>query len=198
MENFSGFALAIALAFVLLLAGCASTPLNEGRTRDGRAYRGSASPKVTIYEYSDFECPYCGQAVPVVDQLMHARASDVQLQFYNFPLTDIHPRAMASAIAGVCADYQGKFWKMHDMMFANQQNLEDADLLKYAQELGLNTTEFTACTESKQASDMVHADIFEGNSLGVQATPTFMVGSTLVVGTTYLQQAVETELAKAG
>ena len=197
MDNFSGFALAIALAFVLLLAGCASTPLNEGRTQGGRAYRGSANPKVTIYESSDFQCPFCGQAVPVVDQLVRAHADEVQLQFYNFPLTAIHPRAMASAIAGFCADHQEKFWEMHDMMFANQQNLEDADLLKYAQEVGLNLTDFSSCIVSRQASDKVQADIAAGNAAGVQATPTFMVGSTLVVGTTYLQQALETELAKA-
>ena len=198
MEKCSGFALAIALAAVLLLAGCTSTPLNEGRTAGGRAYRGSASPKVTIYEYSDFQCPYCGAAVPVVNQVMQAHASDVQLQFYNFPLTTIHPRAMAAAIAGVCADGQGKFWEMHDLMFANQQNLEDADLLKYAQEAGLNVTDFSACIVSKQASDKVQADIAAGNETGVRGTPTFIVGSTLVVGTASLQQAVEAELAKAG
>jgi protein-disulfide isomerase len=192
------FALALTLAFVLLFAGCASAPLNEGRTPDGRAYRGAASPKVTIYEYSDFECPFCGQAVPVVDQIMHAHASEVQLQFRNFPLTAIHPRAMPSAVAGVCADYQGKFWGMYDKMFANQQNLGDADLLKYAQEVGLNMTDFSSCIASKQASDKVQADVAAGNALGVQGTPTFLVGSTLVVGTTYLQQAVETELAKTG
>ena len=198
MEKVTCFALAIALAAVLLLAGCASSQLNEGRTPDGRAYRGAANPKVTIYEYSDFECPFCGAAAPVVDQLMHAHASEVQLQFRNFPLTTIHPRAMASAIAGVCADEQGKFWEMYDKMFANQQSLEDADLLRYAQDVGLNMTDFSAYIASPQASDKVQADIASGNALGVQGTPTFQVGSTVVVGTTYLQQAVETELAKAG
>ncbi len=188
---------AIALAALLLL-GCTGTPLNEGRTADGRAYRGAGSPKVVIYEYSDFECPFCGRAVPVVDEIVRAHANDVQLQFRNFPLTDIHPRSMPSALAGVCADEQGKFWQMHDKMFASQDKLEDADLKKYAQEIGLDAANFTACLGSREAFGKVQQDIEAGKALGVQGTPSFEVGSTLVVGTPKLQQVVEAELARAG
>ena len=190
--------LAIALVAALLLAGCTSAPLNEGRTADGHPYRGADSPKVVIYEYSDFECPYCGAAVPVVDDLMHANAANVQLQYRNFPLTSIHPRAMASAIAGVCADEQGKFWPMYDKMFANQNALEDSDLQKYAQDIGLDIGNFTSCIASSEAAAKVQKDIDAGTALGVQGTPSFEVGSTLVVGTDKLAQVVAAELAKAG
>ena len=192
------YALAAFLVSALLLSGCASSPLNEGRAADGRAYLGASSPKVVIYEYSDFECPFCSRAVPVVEEIARSHANEVQLQFVNFPLTDIHPRAMASAVAGVCADGQGKFWQMHDEMFANQNALEDADLKKYAQEIGLDMANFTACIGSQEAAGKVQKDIGAGRALGVQGTPSFAVGSVLAVGTGKLQQVVEAELAKAG
>jgi protein-disulfide isomerase len=191
-------AFALIIAIALLFPGCASSPLNEGKTADGKAYRGASAPKVVIYEYSDFECPYCGTAVPVVDELVRAHASEVQLQFLHFPLTGIHPRSMPSAIAAVCADEQGKFWQMHDRLFSSQNSLEDADLKKYAGEMGLDGAEFASCIVSPEAAAKVKKDMASGAALGVRGTPSFYVGSTLAVGTGKLRQIVETELAKAG
>ncbi len=191
---------AIALAAVLLFAGCASSPINEGTDAQGRQYRGADSPKVTIYEYSDFECPYCGKAQPTVEEVLRAYPDTVRLYFRHYPL-DIHPRAMPSAIAAVCAEEQGKFWQLHDLMFANQNNLEDADLQKYASDIGLNMTKFNACLSSPEASQKVQQDMLGAASAGVSATPTFAIGESQVRGAqpfSKFKSLIDSELAKAG
>ena len=192
-------ATAFAVSFVLLLAlfGCAGAPINHGVAADGHPYRGSAGPKVIVYEYSDFECPYCAAVQPTVEQVLRAYPNDVQLQYRYFPLP-IHPRAQPSAIAGVCATKQGKFWEMHDRMFANQQALEDSDLRNYASQVGMNLTQFDSCYSSKEAADAVAADQSAGVAAGVVSTPTFIVGGSKVIGSqpfSKFKQAIDSEIA---
>jgi protein-disulfide isomerase len=192
--------LAIALAAVLVLAGCAGSPIKEGMDAQGRSWRGAESPKLVIYEYSDFECPFCGQAQPTMEQVLRAYPGDVRLEFRHNPLA-MHPRAMPSAIAGVCAEGQGKFWQMHDLMFANQQALEDADLGKYAADTGLDMDKFNACIASPEAAAKVRADMAEAVDAGVTATPSFGIGGTLVRGAqpfSIFKSAIDSELARAG
>lgn len=186
------------LLVVMLAFGCAGTPIREGATQDGHAWRGAENPKLVIYEYSDFECPFCGRAGPAIDEVLRAYPEDVQLQFRHFPLVNIHPRSMPSALAGVCAEKQGKFWQMHDRMFANQEKLEDADLDAYAKEVGLDMQMFARCLSSTETADRVNADITAGVALGIQGTPSFAVGRSLVVGTPKLKAIVDAELAKSG
>jgi len=198
MKNAALLALLV-LAFAhLALFGCAGSAINEGIAAGGRPYRGAANPKVVIYEYSDFECPYCGRALPTIEEVLRAHPDSVQLQFRNFPLPGLHPRSFASAVAGVCAEEQGKFWAMHDKLFANQRNLEDSDLQKYAEEIGLDLGRFSACFSSSAAKEKVRADMAEGAALGLTGTPSFRIGDTVLLGASKLKGVVEAELAKAG
>jgi protein-disulfide isomerase len=191
--------IAILSALIIALAamfGCAQSPINEGMAPDGRAYRGSANPKVTIYEYSDFECPYCGRAQSGIENILRSYP-DVRLEFRHFPLP-IHIDAFPSAVAGVCAEKQGNFWKMHDMMYANQKSLNRTYLESYANQTGLDMQAFDLCMDSSEASDTVRADMQAGISAGVHATPSFVVGQSFVEGadTEKLRQAIELELSR--
>lgn len=197
MRFFAFAALAVLLS--AFFAGCASQPINEGALPDGRAYRGAASPKVIIYEYSDFECPYCGKAQPTVEQVLRAYPNDVQLQFRHFPLS-IHPYAVPAGIAAACAEKQGKFWEMHDLLYANQKALADADLEKYAQQVGLDMGKYRACVKSPEAKALVDSDMAGGISKGVEATPMFFVGGSKVLGAQPFDKfkaVIDSELAKA-
>jgi len=198
MQKVTGI-VAVLFVFALMLAfGCAGAAIPQGVTSDGHPYRGSANPKLVIYEYSDFECPFCARALPAIDEVLRAHPNDVQLQFRYFPLVGIHPRGMPSALAGFCAEKQGKFWQMHDLMFANQDKLGDADLKKYANEAGLDVQKFAQCLPSEEAAGRVKADMDDGTALGVHGTPSFSVGGSLVIGTPQLRQIVDAELAKVG
>lgn len=189
----------VLVAALLALFGCASAPINQGVDADGRAYRGAGDAKLTIYEYSDFECPFCGRAQPTVEQVLRAYPKEVRLEFRHYPL-DIHPRAMPSALAGVCAEEQGKFWEMHDRMFARQSALSDDDLKRYAGEAGMDVAKFQICVSSDTAAQKVRKDMAEAAGAGVQATPTFKIGETLVRGAQpfdKFKQAIDSELARA-
>lgn len=190
--------LAILIASALFLSGCASKPITEGVDADGRSYRGADNAKLTIYEYSDFECPYCGKVQPALDEVMNQYADRVKLEYRNYPLP-IHPHAMNAAIAGVCAEKQGKFWAMYDRMFSNQEALEDADLQKYAAESGLDMPQFSACFSSDSAKIAVQKDMQAATAAGIQVTPTFVIGETKVKGAQSadtFRRAIENELAK--
>ena len=190
--------LAVVIAAAVFFAGCASSPLHEGVGADGRAYRGNGNATLTIYEYSDFECPYCGEVQPTLDGVMHQYADRVKLEYRYYPLP-IHPDAMNASLAGVCADRQGKFWEMYDKMFSNQGALAASDLSNYANQIGLNASQFQSCFASQGANASVQQDINEGNSIGVQATPTFVIGETTIKGaqsSDVFKSAIDNELAK--
>ncbi|MCX6772921.1 MAG: thioredoxin domain-containing protein [Candidatus Micrarchaeota archaeon] len=192
---------AIALAFVLLLAGCAATPLKEGVAADGRPYRGAANAKLTIYEYSDFECPFCARAVQTVEDALRTYPDSVKLEYRYFPLVAIHPRGYPSALAGACAEKQGKFWAMHDLMFANQEKLEDADLQGYAKQAGLDMQQFSACLSSPETAKIVNDDMAAGEKLGIGGTPVFFIGQSSVTGSQPLskfKEVIDSELARSG
>ena len=193
-------AIVIALAALLALCGCAAEPIKEGMDSSGRAYRGAADARLTIYEYSDFECPFCSKAQPAVEEVLRAYPNDVKLEFRHNPL-DIHPRAMPSAIAAACAEEQGKFWPLHDKMFANQQALYDADLKGYAADIGLDMEKFAGCIASSEASARVRKDMAEAAADGVAATPTFRIGQSAVIGAqpfAKFKSVIDSELARLG
>lgn len=135
---------------------------------------GSPMAPVTIVEFSDFECPYCGRAAPMLEKLVKDRAGKVRFFFMNYPLSG-HLHSGAAARAAVAAGLQGKFWEMHDQLFANQQRLEDADILKYAGQLGLDVARFERDWKSPEVQAAVDADRAQGEKLGVQGTPTIFV-----------------------
>ena len=154
---------------------------------------GPAAARVTMVEFGDFQCPACGAAEPTVKQVLATYPNDVALAFVNFPLTK-HAYALHAAEAFMAADRQGKAWEMHDQMFANQSALTDADLDGYAQVIGLDLVQFDADRSSQDIADEVAQDKALGVSLGVDATPTFFIAGSWIVGNqpfSEFQKAIE-------
>ena len=129
---------------------------------------------ITIVEWSDFQCPYCSRVSAPLKQAMDDYEGDVRLIFKHYPLTG-HAQASPAARAGWAAHRQGKFWEMHDLMFANQKQLGDADLSGYAQQLGLDMAKFEADRNSDEANKIVDSDHGAGNKAGLSGTPYFLV-----------------------
>jgi protein-disulfide isomerase len=143
--------------------------------------RGPADAKVTIVEFSDFQCPFCSRVVPTVEKIMKDYPKDVRLFFRHNPLP-FHQNAPLAAEAAVAAQAQGKFWQMHDKMFANQQALDRAGLEKDAQEIGLDMGKFKAALDSGKYKAKVDAEDKEGAAVGVTGTPTFFINGVRLVG----------------
>lgn len=157
----------------------------------GAHIRGDKDAKVAVVEFTDYQCPYCGQVVtnsyPQINK-GYVDTGKVKHVVFNFPLFQIHPYAQKAAEAAECAADQNKFWEMHDKMFANQTALTVDDLKKYATELGLNTTSFSSCVESGKYTDKVKKEQAMGEKFGVRGTPDAFVG--IISGNT-VKNAVE-------
>jgi protein-disulfide isomerase len=137
--------------------------------------RGPADAPITLVEYGDFECPFCGMAYPVVRELRRRLGDRLRVVFRYFPLRNEHPHAQHAAEAAEAAAAQGKFWEMHDLLFEHQQALDDADLIRYAAELGLDTDRFRRELTEHRYRDRVQEDLLSGLHSGVRGTPTFFV-----------------------
>ncbi len=150
--------------------------------------RGPDDAAVTIIEFSDFQCPYCGRFFQqTLPQLMAQYGNRVRFVYRDFPLDQIHPNARNAAMAAECADDQGKFWEYHDVLFSNQQALGVPDLKRYAEELGLDAEAFAECLDSQKYNGEVDADLRDGLRAGVTGTPTFFINGKRVVGAQPLQ-----------
>lgn len=141
----------------------------------GAPVRGAPMAPVTIVEFSDFECPYCGAAHPALKQVVREFDGQVKLVFMHYPLTEGHPHAMQAARATVAAGNQDKFWEMHDLLFENQQALSEEDLERYAQQIGLDMERFRADMRAEETQRKVEQDKALGRRLGVTGTPTIFV-----------------------
>jgi protein-disulfide isomerase len=141
--------------------------------------RGPSNAPVTVVEFSDFQCPYCGRARDTIEQMMQEYAGKVRLVFREFPL-DFHKNAKKAAEAALCANDQGKFWEYHDLLFKNQQKLEVPQLKEHASATGLDSAKFTGCLDSGQHTKDVEADMAAGQKLGVPGTPTVFVNGILL------------------
>ena len=147
-------------------------PVNDERDH----IAGSRSPHaVTLLEYGDYECPHCGQAHYVLQELMQQAEDQIRLVFRNFPLAQIHPHAQRAAEAAEAAGAQGRFWEMHDTLFENQDALEDEDLVGYAQQLGLDLDRFQLELFRGDYAERVREDFISGVRSGVNGTPTFFI-----------------------
>jgi protein-disulfide isomerase len=135
---------------------------------------GGKEPKITLIEFSDFQCPYCSRAKGTLVELQKIYKDDLQITFRHYPLP-FHNNAMPAAIAAVAAAEQGKFWEMHDKLFANQQALASADLEKYASEIGLDVAKFKAAIDNPKTKAVVEADMKVANNFGVGGTPAFFI-----------------------
>jgi protein-disulfide isomerase len=155
--------------------------------------------KVTIVEWSDFQCPFCARAAPLVDQVRQAYPKDVRFVFRHLPLP-MHPDAPLAAKAGVAAQAQGKFWAMHDWMYAHQRELDRASLEKAAAGFGMDMTRFRAALDSPDTQARVDADMRAAQTVGVSATPTFFVNGREHVGGVPFEQLkleIDKEIGRA-
>jgi protein-disulfide isomerase len=136
---------------------------------------GPASAPVTLLEYGDYECPYCGEAYPVVKSLQQRLGKRLRFVFRNFPLANAHPHAQHAAEAAEAAGAQGKFWEMHDSLYENQEALGDQDLIRSAGELGLDVARFTRELAEHHYAARVREDFLAGVRSGVNGTPSFFI-----------------------
>ena len=153
-------------------SGTASLTLPVGQ-RDHR--RGPETALVTVVEYGDYECPYCGKAYPIVKEIQRRLGDRLRFVFRNFPLTQSHPHAQHAAEAAEAAAVQGKFWEMHDYLFEHQRALDDAHLVQYAVALNLDKETFKREMTEHVHTNRVHEDFLSGVRSGVNGTPTFFI-----------------------
>jgi protein-disulfide isomerase len=146
-------------------------PVSEDRDH----IEGPTEAAVTLVEYGDYECPYCGAAYPIIKEVQSRMGARLRFVFRNFPITTSHPHAEQAAETAEAAATQGKFWQMHDLLYENQKRLRDPDLRGYAERLALDVERF-----DKELAEHVHAarvreDFMSGVRSGVNGTPTFYI-----------------------
>ena len=146
-------------------------PVNDERDH----IQGPAEAPVTLLEYGDYECPYCGSAYPIVKQVQAQMGSRLRFVFRNFPITTSHPHAEQAAEAAEAAAAQGRFWEMHDYLYEHQRHLERDDLRAYAGELGLDVDRFEDELAQHAHAARVRDDFMSGVRSGVNGTPTFYI-----------------------
>jgi protein-disulfide isomerase len=142
---------------------------------DSARVKGNADAPITIVEFADFQCPFCSRVQPVLKEVLAKYGSNVKLAYLDFPLSQIHQRAEEAAEASRCALAQGKYWEMHDAMYADQSKLDETDLLKTAAHLGMDQNSFASCLKSRKYKAAIEQDVQAGSQAGVNATPTFFI-----------------------
>lgn len=142
---------------------------------------GPQNTAVTVIEFSDYQCPYCGRAETAIKQIISNYGNSVKFVYRDFPLS-FHQFAQKAAEASECADEQGKFWQYHDKLFDNQQALDTPDLKQYAKDIGLDSIKFNECLDNSRMAPEVRKDIEDGQMYGVTGTPTFFINGIELVG----------------
>jgi len=164
----------------------------------GSPMKGPANAPVTLVEFSDFQCPYCAKAIKQLDAVLNAYPTQVKLIFKQFPL-DSHGQALLAAQAAIAAHQQGKFWPMHDAMFANRTNLARPSLMALAGRVGVDMTRFTADLDSLPTRKTVERDAQDGEKAGVEGTPTVFIDGQRYNGSLDLEpmkSVIDAELKK--
>lgn len=171
---------------------------------------GSTAGKVVFIEYGDFQCPACGAVYPTVSAIKNAYKDNLTFIFRNFPLTSLHPNALAAATAAEAAGRQGKYYEMFDQLYQHQNDWSDLDagkrdalFMQYAQAIGVDMKKFDNDLSSSAVADKIHRDQDTGNGFNVNGTPTFVLNGKVLssdIGTnpSNLQKAVQSALTKAG
>lgn len=189
-----------------------AAPIDTSKLEDGEdPVLGNADAKVTIVEFSDFQCPYCRSFYNDTFALLKKTYIDtgkVRLVFRDFPLTSLHPSARPAALAGACAAEQGKFWQFHDAIFAGQDakdpsggtvSFSVSDIKTWVSNIGLDMTKFNQCLDSQKYASEVDKDQADGTALGVDGTPSFFINGVSLVGAqpfAAFQQVIDAALAK--
>ncbi len=161
---------------------------------------GGKDAKVTVVEFSDYQCPFCAKGAEIIGEIKKKYGNKVRVVFKNFPLP-FHNQAEGAAVAGLCANEQSAelFWKMHDEMFAHQDQLDVESLKKAAKKLGAKADQFDQCLSSNKYLDQVKADIEEGKKYKVKSTPTFFVNGQMINGAQPIEtfsEIIDEELAR--
>lgn len=174
------------------------TPVSPARDH----IRGPLDAPVSLVEYGDYECPYCGAAHPIVKAIEQQMGDTMQFVFRHFPLTTVHPYAERAAEAAEAAGAQRKFWQMHDTLYENQRNLEDTDLIADAETIGLDVGRFSRELAQGVHAEKVRADFMSGVRSGVNGTPSFFVNGVRHDGSwdyaTLLAAVQQAAIAAAG
>ena len=157
-------------------------PLRAKIETAGFPTNGPSTAPVTIIEFSDFECPYCGGLFPTLKQVEKNYADKIRIVYRQFPLTNIHPHAEKAAEASLCAYEQQRFWEFHDSMFGNQRELSVADLKQRAVNLKLDTAKFNECLDSGRQVPAIQSDIQDGARAGVTGTPALFINGRMLSG----------------
>lgn len=209
-KQFLGVIAAVILLFVgiFVISGHKSPTTNSTASSAGtptQHIEGLGKDNITLVEYGDYECPYCGQAYPIVKQIQSEYNQQITFQFRNFPLVSIHQNAFAAARAAEAAAFQNKFWEMHDLLYQNQNTWAGASdptpyFDQYATALGLNKAQFDADYASEKVNNLINADTAEGNKLNVQGTPTFFLDGKLIqvdfTSVSAFEKVINAEIAK--
>ncbi len=160
--------------------------------------QGSATAPVTLVEYGDYECPHCGRAYPMVEELRRKFGDQLRFAFRNFPLTQIHQYAEIAAESAEAAAAQDRFWEMHHALFTHQDALDTSHLVHYAERLGLDTERFSSELTAHTFQARVREDFMSGVRSGVNGTPTFFINGLRYDGpfslsslSTAIEQAAE-------
>jgi protein-disulfide isomerase len=163
--------------------------------------RGPEDAPVTLVEFSDYQCPFCKNAEPIVAQVLERYPTQVRFVFRHFPLDNIHPQARAAAEAALCAGEQGKFWEYHEVLFQQAPKLGPGDLGRYATRLQLDRPAFDACLAEKRQAAKVEADVAAGEKIGVSGTPAFYANGLPITNARGLEQfaaVIDEELERLG
>ncbi len=196
-------ALAVVLAFgsglgVSWLSSRSTTPVPEDSNQsalaggqrsvvqiglEGRPSLGPPDARVTIVEFTDYECPFCSRHFQdTMPQLLRKYEDTIRYVILNFPISRIHPSAQHAAEAAECAHDQGKFWEYHDTLFQNQEALDVGSLKIYAENIGLDAEAFSGCLDTGAKTQLVLGHIQDGLGYGVSGTPTFFINGRILVG----------------
>jgi predicted DsbA family dithiol-disulfide isomerase len=167
---------------------------------EGAPSLGKEGAAVTLVEFSDFQCPFCHRFAPTLKQVEEKFGDKVHVVYRQYPLTSIHPFAFKAAEASLCAHEQGKFWEMHDILFAEQEKLAVTDLKAKAGRIGLNQKKFDTCLDTGRYVEQIQKDMKEGTRVGVTGTPAvFINGAELKGGAVPYEtvaEAIQQELAR--
>ena len=173
----------------------------EAQVTDAHPTRGGgAGAPVTIIEYTDFQCPFCGRVQPTLDAVLEQYDGSVRHVFKQLPLP-MHAQARLGAQAALCAGDQGQFWEMHDWLFANKNSINRDALAAQAATLGLEVDEFNGCIDAEKYSGLIDEDMQEANSFGITGTPGFLINGRVLLGAVPLEQfqaVINEELRAAG
>lgn len=209
-RGFLGVIVLVVLVFAGIFAFSGNKSDSSGSSKSGgqpsQHIEGQGKSGVTLVEYGDYQCPFCGQAYQPVKEAVANLNEQIRFQFRNYPLPNLHQNAFAAARAAEAAGLQNKFWEMHDALYESQDqwsNLGDPSnyFVQLAQKLGLNQTTFKADYGSGKVNNLINADQAEGNKLKVQGTPAFFLDGKLTdlpyaSGTEAVQKVIQNAIDK--